>query len=70
MANYCVNRDEQPTGEHEVHDLASNWGCLPDSGNRIPLGYYFSCAEAVTAARQRYDNVDGCRWCVPACHSR
>ena len=70
MPNYCVNRDVQPTGEHEVHDLASNQGCLPDEGNRFPLGYFASCSGAVAAASRRYDNVDGCRWCVPACHAR
>lgn len=39
MPNYCVNTNQQTNGDHEVHDLASGYGCLPSLTNRRDLGY-------------------------------
>ena len=68
MAHYCVNKNAQNTGEHEVHKV----GCVhyPDQANRVSLGEHNSCHTAVTAARKHYDNVDGCFYCSIDCHTR
>lgn len=70
MPNYCVNRNPQATGEHEVHNLDAHCGYLPALPNRIELGRHPTCYSAVVEARKRYDNVDGCHHCTPACYSR
>jgi hypothetical protein len=70
MPYFCVNRNAQPgSGDHEVHDLSSTWGCLPDSANQIDLGYHSSCRSAVVAARAYYADVNGCYHCAYACHT-
>lgn len=69
MPNYCVNRNAQPNGDHEVHDLASTRGCLPTTANRIDLGWHQSCSAAVATARRYYSQVNGCAWCAAACHT-
>lgn len=67
-ALYYVNVNAQDTGEHEVHRL----GCPTPAReeNRQYLGTWRSCAEALAAARQQFDSVDGCANCLPDCHSR
>lgn len=70
MPEYCVNRNAQSkTGDHEVHDLATEEGCLPNSENRLNLGTYASCGEAVEAAKRYYDDVNGCYHCANECHT-
>ncbi|WP_373033336.1 hypothetical protein [Sulfurovum sp.] len=66
MANYYVNNNAQPTGEHEVHHEDCRF--LPTQ--RTHLGYFASCNQAMTAAIRFYRNVDGCKFCSPACHTR
>jgi len=68
MENYYVNKNAQPTGEHEVHK--STCQHLPDSTNLIYLGYFSNCADALREARKYYSNVDGCYYCCPDCHKR
>lgn len=72
MPYYCVNRNAQPSsGDHEVHDLAigRDKGCLPAALNQVDLGYHSNCQSAVTAAKRTYPSSDGCKRCVPACHT-
>jgi hypothetical protein len=69
MPRYCVNRAAQPNGDHEVHDTSANGSCLPSPSNQIDLGYFSGCAGAVRAARAHFSQVNGCRWCAPACNT-
>ena len=70
VPEYCVNKNAQPgTGDHEVHDLSSQKGCLPDPENRLNLGTYASCRGAVEAAKRSYDDVNGCYYCANECHT-
>ena len=39
MPGYCVNRNAQTNGDHEVHDVRANKSCLPTLSNRQDLGY-------------------------------
>jgi len=70
MLQYCVNTNAQPgSGDHEVHDLASTKGCLPDFRHRLDLGWHSTCAAAVREAKRHYNDVNGCYYCVNECHT-
>lgn len=65
---FYVNKNEQPTGEHEVHRADCAW--LPDVANRVYLGDFYSSQAAVREARKYYTCVDGCAHCCPESHTR
>lgn len=68
MDAYYVNRNSQPTGEHEVHKDGCQY--MPEPSNRTYLGLFGSCAPAVNEARKHYSSVDGCYFCCRDCHTR
>jgi hypothetical protein len=67
MAYYYVNQNEQSNGDHEVHEGGCYW--LPGEGNRIYVGWFASCTDAVKAAKQHYRQSNGCYHCSRACHT-
>lgn len=70
MPNYCVNKIAQSgSGDHEVHDLSSTKGCLPATANQLALGWHNDCKSAVSAAKQHYNDVNGCYYCAYSCHT-
>lgn len=69
-SSFCVNRNAQRTGEHEVHNLDASCPHLPKPDNRRDLGSHPSCSEAVIAASELYKNVDACAYCAPKCNTR
>ena len=68
MASYYVNKNAQPTGEHEVHQEGCSY--LPDVNNRQYLGYFSNCKDAIREAKKVYTNVDGCYYCANECHTK
>jgi len=68
MDYYYVNKNAQPTGEHEVHKDSCRY--LPDTNNRIGLGYFSNCSDALRKAKEYYSKVDGCYYCCLSCHKR
>jgi hypothetical protein len=66
MSNYCVNKNAQANGDHEVHEA----GCTYWPRDRVDLGDFASCTGAVTAARKHYTQVNGCKTCSRACHTQ
>lgn len=64
---YYVNKHEQSNGDHEVHD--ENCQYLPSTQNRMYLGEFSSCKDAVTEAKKTYSKADGCKTCSPSCHT-
>lgn len=70
MPKFCVNKNAQPTGEHEVHNLDVYCGHLPEPSNRLDLGWHSDCHSAIRKAKESYDNVDGCAYCCPDCNTR
>ncbi len=66
--NYYINKNAQIGGEHEIH--TSTCFYLPAIENRIYLGCFDNCADAIKAARRYYSNVDGCFYCCPNCHHK
>lgn len=69
MNRYCVNSAAQRNGDHEVHDVTANKWCLPAAVNRQDLGHHSDCVSAVRTARTYYEQVNGCAWCAPDCHT-
>lgn len=68
MAYYYVNKNQQIGGEYEVHTSSCSW--LPGADNRIFLGEFFNCSDAIKEARKYYSDIDGCKYCCPACHKK
>ena len=68
MPRYYVNKNAQSNGDHEVHRQDCSF--LPDEENRIYLGDFTNCRDAVRKAREYYRQVDGCYYCSPACHTQ
>ncbi len=66
MASYYVNDDAQANGDHEVHVS----GCTYFPSNRTYLGDFSSCGPAVTEARNKWRQVNGCYWCCRPCHTQ
>ena len=52
MAKYCVNKNPQDNGDHEVHTYSCEW--LPSEANRLYLGIFDNCAPAVQEAKKCY----------------
>ncbi len=69
MPTYCVNKDAQSNGDHEVHDLTAGCAYEPAPANQIALGSHASCQSAVRAASSYYRQVNGCYYCARACHT-
>ena len=67
MDHYYVNKNAQSNGDHEVHKESCDY--LPNSENRIYLGYYSNCREAVKKAKEYFDQVNGCYYCSYECHT-
>lgn len=68
MTIYYVNKNAQANGDHEVH--TSICSHLPDSNNRIYLGIFSTCKEALAEAKKYYSQADGCYYCCNECHKR
>ena len=67
MAYYCVNKNSQANGDHEVHKVGCSF--YPNEENRVALGNHDSCRTAVTAAKRYYTQSNGCYYCSNACHT-
>lgn len=67
MARYYVNDNAQSNGDYEVHVETCSF--LPSSANRIYLGNYTSCRDAVREARKHHSKVNGCYYCSNSCHT-
>lgn len=65
--SYFVNRQTDNQGDHEVHvDSCSN---LPSISNRMLLGQFTNCKDAVAEAKKTYSTANGCYWCSNECHT-
>ncbi len=67
MASYCVNKHAQSNGDHEVHAYSCRY--LPEDHNRVYLGDFASCRQAVAEARKHYAQTNGCYFCAHECHT-
>ena len=67
--HYCVNKNAQANGDHEVHKNGCRYWPLP--GNDESLGLHDGCWPAIQEAEKRHPSwrVNGCIFCSPACHT-
>ena len=73
MSQYCVNKNAQTNGDHEVHEKGCRFiqhATLLSNSNFIDLGNHNSCEEAVREAKKHFDQVNGCYYCAKACHTQ
>jgi len=67
MAYYYVNKNAQANGDHEVHTTGCSF--MPNATNRIYLGDFSNCRQAVSEAKKHYTKSNGCYYCANACHT-
>lgn len=67
MPRYCVNKNAQNNGDHEVHKEGCQWWPAPN--HVLDLGIHTSCTTAVAKAKQTYPQSNGCAYCSPACNT-
>lgn len=67
MKKYYVNKNAQDNGDNEVH--TEDCGYIPAPENRIFLGTFETCCEAVIEAKKYYKKVNGCYYCSRPCHT-
>ncbi|MFO7445988.1 MAG: hypothetical protein R6W90_06445 [Ignavibacteriaceae bacterium] len=64
MDFYCVDKEPQESGEHEVHKLSCKYH--PRPVNTRYLGYLGSYTEAFAIAKKFYPEVTACSYCCNA----
>ena len=67
MAQYYVNKNAQNNGDHEVHIRSCTR--LPNEENRLYLGNFTNCHDAVREAKKNYPQSNGCYYCSNECHT-
>lgn len=67
MPRYYVNKVAQSNGDHEVHTETCRY--LPLEWNRLYLGVFDNCSDAVREAKKHYRQSNGCYTCSRACHT-
>jgi len=66
--HYYLNEKADFNNNHEVHTKDCKY--LPAIENRIYLGYFSSCKDAVKVAKEKKVlwKIDGCFFCSRPCH--
>lgn len=68
---YYINNNQQSNGDYEVHESSCSY--LPSINNRIYLGSFYTCQDAVDEAKRLYpfrkSNINGCYYCSKSCHT-
>jgi len=67
MTRYYVNKNAQSNGDHEVH--TGSCDRLPSIENRLYLGEFSNCKDAVKEAKKTFSQSNGCYYCSYACHT-
>ena len=67
METYYVNMNAQDNGDHEVHTSKCKY--LPNPENRLYLGVFDNCHDAVIKAKEHYSQSNGCYYCSNECNT-
>lgn len=67
MKKYYVNKKQQSNGDHEVH--TEDCAHMPNEENRMYLGIFSNCHDAVTKSKEYYSQSNGCYFCSNECHT-
>ena len=71
MPVFYRNKNAQPDGYNEVHIDDGSCPTPPYLSNRQTLGWHGNCKDAVAYAKKNLSGKsDGCKHCIPACHTR
>lgn len=74
MSRYILNKNKQDSESGKNNEVHNENTCdhLPLLGNRIFLGYFNNCQDALSKAKSDYpgskNDIDGCYWCCNPCH--
>ena len=68
VKKYYVDESPQENGDHEVHSNYPSCPWMPHRKNRIYLGEFERCDEALEEALRLFDRVKGCFHCGTSCH--
>lgn len=74
MAKYILNQNKQDSPSGENYEIHNEEICthLPIPVNRIHIGYFNNCKDAMASAIKKYpelrSEIDGCYWCCNSCH--
>ncbi len=75
MSKYIINKNIQDSDSGNNYEVHNEDTCthLPLVKNRIDLGYFDFCNQAVTFAKNKYPNnaslIDGCYYCSESCNT-
>lgn len=69
MARYCMNKNSQLNGDHEVHILNGTCDHLPATEKRLQLGEHPTTYSAILKAQQFDSKADGCFYCCTTRHT-
>lgn len=64
---YFVHDEPRMNGVHEIH--TERCVHLPPYDSLTPLGSFDDCWKGFKKAKQYYNQVYGCKYCVPWCHT-
>lgn len=67
MQHYYVSKLEQSNGNHEVH--VPRCAYFPEPEDRVYLGTFTRCGDAVDAAKKTFTNSRGCPCCCDPAES-
>jgi hypothetical protein len=67
VQHYYVSKLEQSNGNHEVHVPRCTY--FPDPEERVYLGTFTRCDDAVEAAKKMFTNSRGCSCCCNSAES-
>ena len=72
MSYYYINKNPQSPPEHGEHEIHKDYNCShpPLLENRIELGNFSSCKDAMIEAKKLFPEwkIDGCEYCNVECH--
>lgn len=74
MSSYILNKNKQDSLSGEDYEVHNEDTCthLPLQENRISLGNFTNCQDAMKKAKDTYPGsknfIDGCYWCCNSCH--
>ena len=74
MSKYILNKNKQDSESGENYEVHNVETCehLPKIENRILLGDFSNCGDAMKKARSMYpsqsNDIDGCYYCCHSCH--
>jgi hypothetical protein len=71
MPTFIINSNQQPNGDHEVHNTTTGCAYMPALANRVDLGSHLNCQSAVADAKRRWpgSKINGGYYCANACHT-